>query len=509
MSAPAPIPQASNDTNTNTNTQIVAPPLRTSVKKRYDEEQEKKMKKLKLYIENLTKISTVTIIEGYLRDIQESRVYDEWTLFQNIPAGVIHLCYKFSTQFKNYFILLSCKHHEVGSKPQIQILGINDIEPTSKAISKKIKNLIPNPKYHEMGLWHDHVYSKYIDKTLLYIPHLTISSQITRTLNINDTHIRSGIFRTYSQRQTGRQCIEMFYFPSPYYYDYKLDIENNKKLQYYQYDLPRTIHSTTETHSAIHIPFTNQMINFSRNRNDNIISVFDIYNMKWLTNKNNNNFIQLSDDATKSRHSLCLCENKLFLIGGTRDSAKSSLVAMSNIEILDCVEINNLFHDNDVQSGKKKRKKNKCRVKSIKGKNMNVARAFAGCDVIRAKNNMIVVGGGASQSFWDTSRIAFSADKASNSIELFDHYKDVWMSMPGKTKYPHQKAVLWCSGNLVFMTGGYYCAKGVKDIGNIECIDIREKTNTWQVIDDRNVQKLFNMFNRRDADALKMQGLFI
>ncbi len=85
----------------------------------------------------------------------------------------------------------------------------------------------------------------------------------------------------------------MLYFNSPYFYDYKLDMENNKKLLYNQFDLPIAEYPSTQTHSLVHIPFSNQLMAFSSNKEKNVVGVMDLYDMKWLTNKKNYKSIQL------------------------------------------------------------------------------------------------------------------------------------------------------------------------------------------------------------------------
>eukprot|EP01084_Bolivina_argentea_P013417 25177_1 len=472
-----------------------APPI-FKRKKRYDVEQEQKLKKLKLFIEDQTKISTVRIIEGFLRNIQKANNYNDLNmiLFQIVPTGITHLCYKYCTQFKYYLVLLYCrKNYDDYMRSELKILGINDIERTNKDLSKQIKHIVSKKSNSDPIAG----YREY-SNALLYIPQLTLSSQVVhKKLSIDNIDIPiSAIFR--STLNSNYKNLDMLYFYSPYFYDYKLDIENKKKLIYYQYKLPDTTYlpNYSSINDAIHVPFSNHMLTFGMNNTNkrNVIGIMDLNNLQWLTNKKNYNWVKLNNDMIFNQ-SLCLYKNKLFLIGGSVVNRGNK--ALNDMETLNCSKIVDLFKlsicDQIYIS-------NECRVKAVPlASKMNVGRISGSCDIMEVKNSMIVIGGGYQNN---------AVDDASNSMEYYDHYKDKWMLHGAKTNFSHQYSKLWCSGNLVFITGGLLSvANNIGDIVKIECIDIRENSNKWLVLDQRDVQKLFNLFNTQNS--YQKQGLFI
>ncbi len=211
-------------------------------------------------------------------------------------------------------------------------------------------------------------------------------------------------------------------------------------------------------------------------------------------------------DEIWSQHSLCLCENKLFLIGGVTRS-KHKQTATNMVEILDCLALSNGFENSNI-------------IKSVPmTSKMNVCRVFGSCDIVGVKNNQVVIGGGYASSwsvgigYWTGIDVSTIGDNASNSVEFYDHNKDQWMLHNAQTQFVHQKARLWCSGNLLFITGGWYSQYSelnmVGNVGKIECIDIRDNANKWQVLDERDVQKLYCLYNISNARSCKTQGMFI
>eukprot|EP01083_Nonionella_stella_P075838 206350_1 len=489
--APMAAPIPATDAKINPSDVPPAPPIKLGVPKRYDEQQEAKLKKLKDYIEYQTKISAVNIIEGYIREFTQTATI---SLFQIAPQSVIHLCYKYCTQFKNYFILMYARYSNYHAT-HINILGINDIF-TYKHTNKRIQHWT---EYNAASNYHHRSVN-----TLLYVPHLDLSQEVLNRIPLysSSEHIPfAGVFRVHPQ---AKQTFEMMCFPSPYFYDYTLNSQNQGEMRYYRYTFPQITFPLSDVYSMCHIPFSNQLLWFGSYRNKTVVSVLDLHNARWLTKECNSKYIELHH-ASITQQSLCLVNDKLFIIGGV--NMATEVKPVRTVQMLDTLDVWKLY---EVDSTKKV--KNQCKLEAVEmTSELKVARANASCDVLSVKNNQIVCGGGVCKSWFQYGRVDKVPDAASNTMEFYDHVKDEWYLQSAKTIYPHKKARLWCNGNLIFIAGPLVQGStNMGDVGYVECIDVRDSANKWQKLDEkRDIQKLFNLFNVKNNHAFTFQGLFV
>ena len=172
------------------------------------------------------------------------------------------------------------------------------------------------------------------------------------------------------------------------------------------------------------------------------------------------------------------------------------------MEVLDWTRINEVDWDRKVDD------EQLALSTSMMESKLNMDRYDHGCDVMDAKGGMIVIGGGRSiyQSVygWRNER---SRDPALNSIEMYDHHTDKWMLHPIKTQQKYESPRLWCSGHLIFMVQNRTC--GVGHFGRIEFMDIRENAKKWDFIDDKVVEKLYDLYTTKPKFQYLNRGFLI
>ena len=520
MAAPAPLPSGSvvNDDT------VPAPPLVIGKPKRYDAQEIEKRKTKRKFIEEASKlIISDGAVEGYLKEIQ-SLIYNEDDkenvvgLFQVIPLGVIHLCYKFCREFKDYLLLLYGKqsgygyNHKVNKEEdgtsEIKMLSMKQFTNSYGYRLEKVRKHLITIKPDKYVADNFGPYSQSKHRLNCFIPHLYLSKTVKKEMNLdlNERNVQSGIFRKTNIVNSDR--LELLYFNSPYYYRYETDDTSNI-YKYHRYPLQYvdkkvstmenesksnddnlnsklqdiTRKKDSELQNTYYIPNNNQLLQFG----PEYIKVLDIYNLKWLNNKQDYGVIKLS----KKRYSpsMCMMGDRLFITGGRK---KAYTPIVDTVEVLDCTKIKEIDWDKKIENVQ-------FALSSIPlNSKMNYPRENHGCDAMNAKGGMIVVGGGSDRN-WNPP--------TADTIEMYDHHKDKWTLSSAKTKYQYDNAKVWCSGNLIFITKIDLATIG--SMGRIEYLDIRDNDNKWDVVDNRNIEKLYDLFPVKHKWNHFYQGLFI
>eukprot|EP01083_Nonionella_stella_P180793 645657_1 len=487
-----------------------------STKKRYDEQIKKQKQKYKTFVKNESKISiNMVVIEAYVKSLQNEDT-NMVALFSIIPMGVIHLCYKYCRQFKEYLILLYEKRDRYNNRTaalEAKMLSLtdytNDFDIRNVNLSKKIKHFTANPAVDKQQMIKqtlnvDTKYNAGFRAHDIYISHLYLSKQVMESMHsqskstqamdddiYNQRRMYCGMFESHYNRvnaYSSDQYVEnilMLYFNSPYFYDYPA---TQKEHLYNYYMLPPLDYTQGQhTQKLFYIPSSNQLLRFGAKD----INVLDIYNMKWLRTKDTPGISM--HNVSRVYPSLCLNMDKLFIIGGrisnsTGSSSYRSSSITKTVECLDCSKLQDI--DDEIQTVQM-------------SSELNVARSNASCDIMDIKNGMFVIGGGKNQDYR-------YSDEAANSIEFYDHTKDKWLLQEQRTIHQHFNPRLWCSGNLIFMVGNNLNSQTTMDVGYlnpIEFMDIREKV--WKQLDKKNVEKLFNFYTTKHMYDYKCLGMYI
>eukprot|EP01084_Bolivina_argentea_P074036 134323_1 len=433
------------------------------------------------------------VIEGYLKRIQLSNNGDyKFKLFQLIPLTVIDLCYRYCREFKDFLILISGKkalkvtqyswsysqedqNPDIGGpydgSTEIRILSMkhftNNFAIRLNKLRENITTIKPNKQMNE------NISSGDCYRAYCFIPNLNINKYIKKEMGLNNANreIHCGIIRVDSRKK--KDTLELLHFNSPYYYQYKTG--NQKDIYpFYRYKLSvfddnKMRRNEIYIQNLFYMENNNQLFQFR----SSCVDIFDVSNMKWLNDKYKNGAIKLCQ--SRVRPSVCSFGDRIFVTSG------------KDVEVLYCSKLSDVNWNIGSETAP---------LKSVLLKSkMNINRQSHGCDVMTSKGGMIVVGGG-----------GYSYSNAANTIEMYDHHKDIWTLSNAKTIYRYYKAKIWCSGNLIFMTNTSFGHVGL--LGNIEYLDIRDNKCKWDQI-DYNMEKLFDLYRIKHKWSHFCQGLLI
>ena len=178
------------------------------------------------FIEEASNLVSDIVVEGYLKDIQSS--FDDkklvYNLFQILPLTVIHLCYRYCREFKEYLLLICGKkaqslyiqywqtdngenNSHVGSKDDgttiIKMLSMKQFTNNyGIRLDELTKNLI-TIKQPQLGQHNNTInQNNYNIKAYCFIPYLSINKSIRKEmcLDDNERNVQCGVIRAPRQK---------------------------------------------------------------------------------------------------------------------------------------------------------------------------------------------------------------------------------------------------------------------------------------------------------------------